>query len=89
MKEYKPGEYILPDPEPKEKPWPPRVWIHALDRRSVVPVHALILFEPGDAHHEYISLAESQQLEKTAADRARAEALEEAARMENARNRPG
>ena len=42
----------------EKKAWPPRVWVHTLDRKSVVPVHALIHFEPEHEHHEYLSLAE-------------------------------
>ena len=43
---------------------PPRVWIHTLDRRSVVPVHALVHFEAEHEHHEYLSTEEHTAIVK-------------------------
>lgn len=48
----------------EDRAWPPRVWIHTLDRKSVVPVHALIHFEPENEHHEYISAEEHAAIVK-------------------------
>jgi hypothetical protein len=65
----------------KPAQFPQRVWIHTLDRTSVVPVHALIHFEPEYEHHEYLSKAESDALVSQARKEAAAEAYEDALRL--------